>query len=219
MISMNKLFRTLLASLALGAAFVSAPSFASPAAPVDGKDYKTLSTPQTVDAGAGKVEVTEFFWYGCPHCNEFEPILEGWLKKQGPDVVFKRVPVAFQPQFVPHQKLYHAVVELGVEPQLTSKIFHEIHVEKNYLLTPEAQADFLAKNGVDKQKFMAAYNSFANDSMLKRDDQMISSYQIDGVPTIAVQGKYETGPGITNSLEGTLQVLDYLIAQVKAKKM
>jgi thiol:disulfide interchange protein DsbA len=219
MISMNKLFRTLLASLALGAAFVSAPSFASPAAPVAGKDYKTLSTQQTVDAPAGKIEVTEFFWYGCPHCNEFEPYLETWLKKQNPDVVFKRVPVAFQPQFVPHQKLYHAVVELGMEPQLTPKIFNEIHVQKDYLLTPDTQADFLAKNGVDKQKFLAAYNSFANDSMVKRDEQLIASYQIDGVPTLAVQGKYETGPGITNSLDGTLQVLDYLIAQVRAKKM
>ena len=216
---MNKLFRTLIASLALGAAFVSAPSFAAPTAPVNGKDYKTLPTAQTVDAPAGKIEITEFFWYGCPHCNEFEPYLETWLKKQNPDVVFKRVPVAFQPQFVPHQKLYHAVVELGLEPQLTPKIFNEIHVQKDYLLTPETQADFLAKNGVDKQKFLAAYNSFANDSMIKRDEQLIAAYQIDGVPTLAVQGKYETGPGITNSLDGTLQVLDYLVSQVRAKKM
>ncbi len=133
--------------------------------------------------------------------------------------MFKRVPVAFQPQFVPHQKLYHAVVELGVESQLTPKIFNEIHVEKDYLLTPDTQAAFLAKSGIDKQKFLAAYNSFANDSLIKRDDQMIEAYKIDGVPTIAVQGKYETGPGITNSLEGTLQVLDYLVAQVRAKKM
>ncbi|RKP58750.1 thiol:disulfide interchange protein DsbA/DsbL [Pararobbsia silviterrae] len=215
---MTSLFRTLIASLALSAAFV-APSFASVDAPADGKDYKTLPTQQSVSVPAGKIEVTEFFWYGCPHCNEFEPHLEAWLKKQNPDVVFKRVPVAFQPQFVPHQKLYHAVVELGVEPQLTPKIFNEIHVQKDYLLTPEAQADFLAKNGVDKQKFLAAYNSFANDSMVKRDEQMIADYQIDGVPTLAVQGKYETGPGITNSLDGTLKVLDFLVAQVRAKKM
>ncbi len=110
---MNKLFRTLLASLAVTAAFASAPSLASPAAPQKDTDYKVLATPQPVDSSAGKIEVTEFFWYGCPHCNEFEPYLETWLKKQGPDVVFKRVPVAFQPQFVPHQKLYHAVVELA----------------------------------------------------------------------------------------------------------
>lgn len=216
---MNKLFRTLLASLAVTAAFASAPSLASPAAPQKDTDYKVLATPQPVDSSGGKIEVTEFFWYGCPHCNEFEPYLETWLKKQGPDVVFKRVPVAFQPQFVPHQKLYHAVVELGVESQLTPKIFNEIHVEKDYLLTPDTQAAFLAKSGIDKQKFLAAYNSFANDSLIKRDDQMIEAYKIDGVPTIAVQGKYETGPGITNSLEGTLQVLDYLVAQVRAKKM
>ena len=183
-----------------------------------GTDYRILSPPHPTEH-PGKIEVTEFFSYACPHCNEFDPYLEAWVKKQGPDVVFKRVPVAFRDDFIPHSKLYHAVDALGLANQLTPTIFHEIHVNKNYLLTPEDQAKFLAKNGVDPKKFMDAYNSFSTQSAIQRDKKLLEDFKIDGVPTLAVQGKYETGPAQTNSLPGTIQVLDYLVAQVRAKKM
>jgi len=212
---MKKLLSILFLSIGLVASAVQA----APAAPVAGKDYTVLSAPQPVEAPAGKIEVIEFMWYGCPHCNEFDPYLEAWVKKQGPDVVFKRVPVAFRDDFIPHSKLYHAVDALGLANQLTPTIFHEIHVNKNYLLTPEDQAKFLAKNGVDPKKFMDAYNSFSTQSAIQRDKKLIEDFKIDGVPTLAVQGKYETGPAQTNSLPGTIQVLDYLVAQVRSKKM
>jgi protein dithiol oxidoreductase (disulfide-forming) len=215
---MKKLFRTLLFSASLAVVSASA-AYASPSAPVAGKDYTVLKTPQPVDVPAGKIEVVEFMWYGCPHCNEFDPYLESWLKKQQPDVVFKRVPVAFRDDFIPHSKLLHALDALGLVQQLTPAVFNEIHVNKNYLLTPEDQAKFLATKGVDPKKFLAAYNSFSTQTALSRDKQMIHDYNIDGVPTLAIQGKYETGPSATDSLPGTLQVLDYLVSQVRAKKM
>jgi thiol:disulfide interchange protein DsbA len=177
-----------------------------------------LQAAQPVDA-KGKIEVIEFMWYGCPHCNEFDPYLEAWVKKQGPDVVFKRVPVAFRDDFIPHSKMYHALDALGLADKLTPAVFNEIHVKKDYLLTPEAQATFLATQGVDKKKYMDAYNSFSTQSDLQRDTKMMQDYKIDGVPTLAVQGKYETGPATTNSLPGTIQVLDFLVGQVRAKKM
>jgi thiol:disulfide interchange protein DsbA len=211
--------KKLLSILFLSLGVVAGAAHASPTAPEAGKDYTVLSTPQPVEAPAGKIEVIEFMWYGCPHCNEFDPYLEAWIKKQGPDVVFKRVPVAFRDDFIPHSKLYHAVDALGLANQLTPTIFHEIHVNKNYLLTPEEQAKFLAKNGVDSKKYMEAYNSFSTQSALQRDKKLLEDYKIDGVPTLAVQGKYETGPATTNSLPGTIQVLDYLVGQVRAKKM
>jgi thiol:disulfide interchange protein DsbA len=133
--------------------------------------------------------------------------------------VFKRVPVAFRDDFIPHSKMYHALVALGVAEKLTPAIFNEIHVKKNYLLTPQAQADFLATQGVDKKKYMDAYNSFSTQSAIQRDSKLLQDYKIDGVPTLIVQGKYVTGPSQTNSLPGTTQVLDYLIAQIRAKKM
>jgi protein dithiol oxidoreductase (disulfide-forming) len=204
--------------LAVGAMSAVTAAHASPAAPVAGTDYTVLQSPQPVDP-AGKIEVTEFFWYGCPHCNEFDPYLEAWVKKQGPDVVFKRVPVAFRDDFIPHSKMYHALDALGLADKLTPAVFNEIHVKKNYLLTPEAQATFLATQGVDKKKYMDAYNSFSTQSDLKRDTKLMADYKIDGVPTLAIQGKYETGPATTNSLPGTIQVLDYLVQQIRAKKM
>jgi len=129
------------------------------------------------------------------------------------------VPVAFRPEFVPHTKLYYALKTLGVEEKLTPLVFNEIHQKKDYLLTPETQADFLAKQGIDKQKFLSAYNSFSTTSETNRAAQMVKDYDIDGVPTLVVQGKYVTGPAQTNSLPGTLTVLDALVAQVRAKKM
>jgi thiol:disulfide interchange protein DsbA len=204
--------------LAVGAMSAMTSAHASPAAPVAGTDYTVLQSPQPVDP-TGKIEVTEFFWYGCPHCNEFDPYLEAWVKKQGPDVVFKRVPVAFRDDFIPHSKMYHALDALGLADKLTPVVFNEIHVKKNYLLTPEAQATFLATQGVDKKKYMDAYNSFSTQSDLKRDTKLMADYKIDGVPTLAIQGKYETGPATTNSLPGTIQVLDFLVTQIRAKKM
>ncbi|MFC0398084.1 thiol:disulfide interchange protein DsbA/DsbL [Paraburkholderia rhizosphaerae] len=211
--------KKLLSLLCLSLGLITAAASASPTAPVAGKDYTVLSSPQPVEVPAGKIEVIEFMWYGCPHCNEFDPYLEDWIKKQGPDVVFKRVPVAFRDDFIPHSKMYHAIDALGLAQELTPKIFHEIHVNKDYLLTPEAQTAFLSKQGVDPKKYMEAYNSFSTQTALQRDTKLITDYKIDGVPTLAVQGKYETGPAQTNTLPGTIQVLDYLVSQVRAKKM
>jgi len=213
---MKKWISTLVFSLSFAIGIAQA---APPTIPVAGKDYTVLKAPQPLDVPAGKIEVIEFFWYGCPHCSEFDPYLETWLKRQAPDIVFKRVPVAFRDDYIPHSKMYHALEALGLTQQLTPTIFNEIQVNRDYLLTPEDQTTFLAKNGVDPKKYMDAYNSFSTQSALQRDKMLINDYKIDGVPTLAIQGKYETGPAITNSLPQTIQVLDYLIAQIRAKKM
>ncbi|MEA3122446.1 MAG: hypothetical protein QOH33_2024 [Paraburkholderia sp.] len=212
---MKKLICTLLLSMGFAAAGIAQ---ATPAAPVAGKDYTVLASPQPVDVPAGKIEVIEFMWYGCPHCNEFEPYIEAWKSKQAADVVFKRVPVAFRDDFIPHSKMLFALQALGLDDKLTPAVFNEIHVKKDYLLTPEAQAKFLATQGVDPKKYLDAYNSFSAQSDVTRAKSLLDAYKIDGVPTIIVQGKYETGPAETNSLQGTLQVLDYLVGQVRAKK-
>ncbi|AOK28050.1 thiol:disulfide interchange protein [Burkholderia singularis] len=212
---MKKLLNTLFLSLSL----VVGLAHASPAAPVAGKDYEVMKSPQPVSAPAGKVEVIEFFWYGCPHCYEFEPTVEAWVKKEGDKIAFKRVPVAFRDDFVPHTKLFYALSALGISEKITPAVFDAIHKQKNYLLTPQAQADFLATQGVDKKKFLDAYNSFSVQGQAKQAAEQLKSYAIDGVPTIVVQGKYKTGPAYTNSLEGTAQVLDFLVKQVQDKKL
>ena len=146
-----------------------------------------MKSPQPVSAPAGKVEVIEFFWYGCPHCYEFEPTIEAWVKKQGNNIDFKRVPVAFRDDFVPHSKLFYAVSALGISEKVTPAIFNAIHKQKNYLLTPQAQADFLATQGVDKKQFTDAYNSFSVQGEVNQSAKLLKDYAIDGVPTVVVQ--------------------------------
>ncbi len=215
---MKKILGPLFTLLALFALAINVV-YAASAAPKAGTDYRILAAAGPTNVPAGKIEVTEFFWYGCPHCYTFEPIVNAWAKKQKADVVFKRVPVAFREDFITHQKLYHVIDTLGLTKKLSAKVFEAIQVEKNYLLTPEAQADFLLQYGVSKDKFLEEYNAFKTDSAARQDSKLAADYKIDGVPTLIVQGKYETSPAMTNSFENTIQVLDFLIAQIRAKKM
>jgi thiol:disulfide interchange protein DsbA len=212
---MKKFLGVVLFSLSL----LASTAHASPDAPKAGVDDTVLPQPQPVSVPAGKIEVIEFFWYGCPHCADFEPKLEAWAKTKGDDVVLRRIPVAFRPDFEPHSRLFHALDVLGVAEQLTPKVFNEIQVNKNYLLTPEAQAAFVAKNGVDPKKFLDAYNSFGVQSAVKRDATMLNDYHVDGTPTLVVQGKYATSPALTNSLDGAVKVVSWLDAQIRANKM
>lgn len=216
--NMKKVLGALLVSFGLIAGAMQF-AHATPAAPLAGTDYTVLSAAQPVDAPAGKIQIIEFMWYGCPHCNEFDPYLEAWVRQQGPDVVFRRVPVAFRDDFIPHSKMLLALDAMGLADKLTPVVFREIHVNRNDLLTPDKQADFLATQGVDRKTYLGVYNSFTVAGNLKRATALMSGYRVNGVPTLAVQGKYVTGPAQTGSLQGVLQVLDYLVTQVRAKKL
>jgi thiol:disulfide interchange protein DsbA len=206
------------ASLSLFAATAGA----SPSAPVNGTDYRTLEKAQQVDSGK-KVEVTEFFWYSCPHCSALEPALEAWVKKQGDKNNFKRVPVAFRDSFIPQQKLYYSLEALGWVNALHGKVFRAIHVERQPLDTDKQIADFIAKQGVDTKKFAETYNSFGIQSKVQRATQLQAAYKVDGVPMIAIDGRYVTSPSIVGASLGnrpeailhdaTLQVMDWLVTK------
>jgi protein dithiol oxidoreductase (disulfide-forming) len=208
--------------VALGISLVATMAGASPEAPKGGVDYRTLTTPQQTDAG-DKVEVTEFFWYNCPHCHAFDPALTAWVKKQGDNIVFKRVPIAFRPSFVPQQRLYYTLESMGKTEELHRKIFQAIHTERQPLDTDTQITDFVVKQGIDKQKFIDTFNSFAVQSKTRRATQMQEGYKIDGVPTIAIDGRFITSPSIVGaniptqaeaSLQApTLQVMDWLVAK------
>src|SRR6476469_3371153 len=141
------------AAAACGFSLLASAALASPSNPVNGTDYRSLDQVQQTEATAGKVEVTEFFWYGCPHCNALEPALEAWVKKNAGSIVFKRVPVAFRESFVTQQKLYYALEAMGKIDSMQQKIFHAIHVDRQSLDSEAAITDFVVKNGIDKQKF------------------------------------------------------------------
>ncbi|WP_207001694.1 thiol:disulfide interchange protein DsbA/DsbL [Trinickia mobilis] len=204
---MKKQFATLLVSLCLTAGFAQAPQ----AAPVAGKDYEVMKSPQPVSAPAGKVEVIEFFWYGCPHCYSFEPTLEAWVKAQGDKIAFTRVPVAFRSEFVPHTQMFYALEALGAAEKATPAVFNAIHKQKNYLLTPQAQADFLATQGIDKKQYQDAYHSFSVQGQVKQSTETAKRYDVQGVPVVVVQGRYKTGPSYAGSPANAARVLDFLL--------
>lgn len=168
---------------------------ASPQAPVNGTDFRTLASAQQTEAPAGKVEVLEFFWYNCPHCFAFDPKLSEWVKKEGNAIEFRRVPVMFRPNFVPQQKLYYALEAMN-RLDLHEKVFHAIHAERKPLNTEKEIIDFIAAQGVDRNKFTEVYNSFGVQTKVRRAAQLQEQYKIDGVPTLAIGGKYMTSPSI-----------------------
>jgi thiol:disulfide interchange protein DsbA len=184
----------------------------------DGFAYTRLPIPQPVSP-SDKVVVTEFFWYDCPHCAEFEPMFEAWAKKLPANVVVERVPVAFAPQFVPQQRLYYALKALGKVDALQGAIFNAIHNQHIALGTPDQMANWLAQHGVAKKAFLDAYNSFTVAAQAKQATQMVTDYQITGVPTLAVQGKYTTSAALpqVNNNQKVLEVVDYLIKQESKK--
>lgn len=207
--------------LAVGFSLLAASAGATPDNPQNGKDYLTLDKPQQTESG-GKVEVLEFFWYNCPHCNAFDPSLSDWVKKQGDKIAFKRVPVAFRDSFVPQQHLYYALEAMGKADEMQPKILRAIHIDRHQLDTDAQIVDFIAKQGIDKQKFLDLYNSFGVDAKAKRAVQLQQIYKIDGVPTLAVDGRYVTSPSTISEGNGrmsepalqaaTLKVMDWLVA-------
>jgi thiol:disulfide interchange protein DsbA len=192
-----KFIKHMLAAASLAA--LAATAQATPQAPVNGTDYKTLDKAQTTDATAGKVEVVEFFWYSCPHCFALDPALEAWVKKEGNAISFKRVPVAFRPSFVPQQKLYYALEAMGRLHDLHPKVFNAIHAERKPLDTDAAITDYIVAQGVDNAKFLEVYNSFGVQTKAKRAAQLQEAYKIDGVPTLAIDGRYLTSPSIVGA--------------------
>jgi thiol:disulfide interchange protein DsbA len=182
-----------------------------------GKDYYTLDRPIATEAGTGKIELIEFFWYSCPHCNSFEPTFAQWIKTAPKDVVVRRVPVAFRDDFVPQQRLFFTLEAMNLLERLHDKVFAAIHVEKQALNTDGAIADWVAKQGVDKTKFNETYKSFGVASKLKRAVQLQNDYKVEGVPSFGIAGRFYTDGSIAGSMERALKVAESLIAQSRTR--
>ena len=183
----------------------------------EGFDYRILPIPQAVEV-KGKVEVIEFFWYGCPHCYDFEPELSAWVKRQPKDVSFRRVPVAFRDDFLPHSQLFYALEAMGKGDALNEKVMYAMHKENKRLLTESEIADWVASQGVDRNTFLASYRSFAVVSKARAAKQLAEAYRIDGVPTIVMQGKYVTSPSIAGSKAKAIAVMDSLEEKIRKDK-
>ena len=183
--------------------------------PAEGKQYVRLSQPLPA-AGGGKIEVIEFFWYGCPHCNDFEPMLDAWAKKLPADVLFRRVPVAFRDEpFGSHQRIYYALEAMNQIDAMHRKVFYAIHNDRQRLDKPADIADFMAKNGLDGAKFLDVFNSFSVQTKARQAKQLAESYKIDGVPALGIQGRFYTSGTLAGSTDKALQVTDFLVQQIR----
>ena len=207
--------RRLFSTLAVTAsAWLCAPlAWAQAALFRSGKDYLTLERPVATESGTGKVELIEFFWYSCPHCNMFEPSFAQWVKNAPKDVVVRRIPVSFRDDFAPQQRLFFTIEAMNLMETLHPKVFAAIHVEKLMLNTDASVLAWAEKQGVDKTKFNEVYKSFGVASKLKRAVQLQNDFKVEGVPSLGVAGRYYIDGTLAGSMERALKVAESLIAQ------
>lgn len=182
-----------------------------------GKEYIVLSNPLPVD-NADKIEVREFFWYGCPHCNDLEPLLEKWVKTLPADAEFRRQPTIFRDNWAPGAKTFYALEALNQLPKLHAEVFRAMHGERINLSDENTLFDWAAKKGIDRKQFVDAYNSFNVQSKTKRAEQITRQSKLAGVPAIVVDGKYATSASYTGSHEAMLTAVDELIQKARADR-
>jgi len=183
--------------------------------PVEGTDYLSLDKRVPTDVGAGKIEVIEFFWYSCPHCNAFEPQFAAWKKAAPKDVVVQRVPVRFRDDFEAQQRAYYVFESLNMVEAMHGKLFHAIHAERQQLNTAQALAAWAGKNGLPEQKFIETFNSFGVASKARRATQLQDAFKVQGVPALGVAGRFYTDGSLTQTMDRALQVAEYLIGEVR----
>ncbi len=218
MLSLQNLTGRLLQLAAAILVALSLPAMAQTAAPQEGREYVRLKNAIPVETG-NKIEVIEFFSYGCPHCGEFEPLLHDWVKKLPPDVQFRRVPVSFQPKWVPLAKEYYTLEALGEDSRLSPEVFVAIHSKGVKLEDEKTFFDWAASHGLDRKKVEEMYNSFSMSGKMNRALQQAKAFNAQQVPLIVIDGKYVVS---TNENVRThaamLPVMDALIVKARAER-
>lgn len=188
---------------------------AAQAALKEGKDYTRMATPRAVEV-PGKLEVIEFFWYGCPHCYTIEPFVDAWAKKLPADVNFRRIHVMWpgRPDIEAHAKLFVALQAMGQDAKYQRVVMDAVQRDRVELRKEGPLNDWLKKQGIDQAKFKTGYSGFSSGVALKRLEQLTKDYAVDGVPQFIVNGKYVTSPAMLGKEDGTItQAVDELLAQ------
>ena len=179
--------------------------------------YTEIKPPVPVEV-EGKIEVVEFFWYGCIHCYNLEPVLEPWLKKLPPDARFRRVPAVFNARWGHDAAIFYTFEALGVLEKLHRPFFDAIHRDRLRSDNPEALAEWLQKQGVDPKKFNDTLKSFGVQSKTRRATQLTNAYKIDGTPAMAVHGRYTVSAEQGRSREGMLEAVSALVEMARKSK-
>ena len=212
-------------SLAVGLFFLlGAPTATwAAAAPVKDKEYTLIEPPMPPlePMNGNKVEVIEFFYYGCPHCYNLQPVLRAWLRNPPKDVEFRRMPTVFRESWVPLTRTYYALEAVGALEKLHDAVFDMVHKNNVNMGDRKILVEWAAKRGVDPRKLGEAYDSFAVQTKTNRSLQMTRAYGISGTPSIVVGGRYLTGPSMTLKADNTIdyqrftEVLNALIEMAR----
>ena len=200
-----------LQAVALACAAASLPGRASAqgAAPVEGRDFRTLARPLAVPAD-GKIDVVEFFWYGCPHCYTFEPALQGWIARLPGDVRFRRMPVAFDARKELHQRIFYTWEALGVLDAMHGKTFARFHVQKKPIDSRADMVAFAQENGLEAAKVQATWDSFSVQSRCREAKRLSNDYDIDETPEMGIAGRF-----VARASASTLVTTDLLINRAR----
>ena len=211
-------FRKFAFALLTGLLFVgfAMPGASAQGAAVEGRQYSRIG-PVPVETGK-KIEVIEFFSYGCPHCAEIEPYLVDWLKAQPADVAFRRVPVMFQPRWVELAKVFYTLETMGEEAKLTPEVFSAIHSKGLALWEPAKFYDWAATKGLDRKKVEDTWNSFGVASRMSRAKSVAQAYNIQSVPTVIVDGKFITASDRVGGHALLPGAIDVLVAKARAER-
>jgi len=184
--------------------------------PVAGDDFLVLDKQVGVEAPQGKVEVVEFFWYECPHCNAFQPLLVDWMRTLPADVALRYVPVGFTPRHEAAQRMFCALQVMGLAEDLHAKIYDAIHLRNRRIDFEYQMVSLVSGLGGDGARFREVVRSPEVASLARRATQLADAYGVDGVPTLGIQGRFRTSPAMTGGRERALRVAEVLIERCRA---
>lgn len=209
------------ALLRCGLTLLAAVGVAVPAAAQDSGirqniEYRLIA-PQPVETG-DSIEVVDFFWYGCPHCNNFQPSLENWVRRKPADVVLRRVPAVFRDSWVPHARIFYALEQLGELERLHQKVYFSYHVEELHMSRPDVMERWAAANGIDRELWRKAYSSPEVDAKVENAKRLTEAYSLQGTPSLVVDGRFLTSSSMASSYPEMIQILEELIGIARGRR-
>jgi len=174
-------------------------------------EYRLIA-PQPVETG-DRIEVIDFFWYGCPYCNELQPALEGWIRRKPADVALRRVPAILRDSWAPHARIYYALEQLNEVERLHLKVYYSYHVERLHMSKPDVMVEWAVKNGIDRKRWLVAYSSPDVDAKVERAKKLSEAYTVAVTPTLVVDGRYLTSGAYVPSgdVRDVVPILDDVI--------
>lgn len=210
------MLRALAACCALLLSSALLPAIASAQQPVRADiDYRVIK-PQPV-AVADRIEVIDFFWYGCPHCNNLQPALERWVGNKPADVLVRRIPAILRDSWAPHARIYYTLEALGEVERLHQRVYHGYHVEELHMSKPEVMSAWAQRNGIDRERWEQAYDSPEVRRKVEEAARLTRAYQVTGTPSLVVNGRYLTSGSMAESLNRVVDIVDGLVHKVRSE--